>query len=1600
VSRVYDAFGVDVPLRSFFEAPTVATLSARVERLRREAEGLSAPPIEPVPRDGDLPLSFAQQRLWFLDHLEPDSAVYNVPDAVRIRGVLDVDALERSLKELVQRHEVLRTTFPTRRDGKPALAIASESSVSLPIVDLMALSEAEQEAEAERLARAEARRPFNLERGPLLRTCLLRLSEEDHVALLTMHHIVSDGWSTTILVREIAFLYDAFSSGRPSPLPSLPMQYVDFAHWQREWLQGDVLERQLGYWEDQLAGLPPRLDLPTDHPRPSLQSSRGSYQAFALPKELSNRVQALSRQEGATVFMTLLATFQVLLSRYTGQVDICVGTPIANRNRSEVEDLIGFFVNTLVMRCDLSGSPSFRDLLRHVKDVALDAYAHQDVPFEMLVEALQPERDTSHTPLFQVMLMLQNAPMKAMELSGITLSSMEVETGTAMFDLTLAMEESRDGLRGAIEYNADLFDAATIRRMKIHFRTLLERVVADPDQPISAVSLLTAAEQRQILIEWNDSEIPYVPDVCLHQVFQTQAKRTPHATAVALPAQHWVGSKERGLTYAQLNERANRLAHRLQKLGVGPETLVGLCADRSLDMFVGLLGILKAGGAYLPLDPTYPDERLSFMMQDAQISALLTQERLLERLSTLPDADSLVCLDSDWPSIAGEPDDNPESDVTSGNAAYVIYTSGSTGRPKGVLVSHRSVVNHNVAVAQQFQLRPDDRVLQFATINFDAAVEEIFPTWLRGATLILRADDVLTTGEDLLRLVDEERLTVLDLPTAYWHEWVYELALLKEPLPESLRLVIVGGEKASAERFVAWQRIAGDNVSWLNTYGPTEGTIVATAYEPPADTVWDVNTEIPIGRPIANAQIRLLDRNLQPVPVGVPGELFIGGDAVARGYLNRPTLTAESFIPDPFSREPGRRLYGTGDLARYLPEGTVEFLGRVDHQVKVRGFRVEPGEIETMLVQHPYLRDAIVVAQEGDAGDTRLVAYVVAVQDPAPTVDVLRDVLKQKLPDYMVPSTFVAMASLPLTASGKVDRRALPTPEQERPALASAYIAPRTEDEGILASIWAEVLGVESIGVHDNFFELGGDSILTIQVVARAKQAGVHVSPRQLFESPTVAGLAMAAGTGPVIQAEQGIVEGPVPLTPIQRWFFDQQLPEYHHWNQSMMVEVEHDLEPPLIEETVEHLLVHHDALRLRFERGEQSWQQVNAGLDGAVPFVCVDLSGLPAAEQGPAIEARAAALQASLDLTEGPLMRVAYFDRGSEHRGHLLLIVHHLVMDGVSWRILLEDFQAVYGQLQRGEAVQLPPKTTSFRRWARRLEAYAQSDEVREQLPYWLSLGQASISSLPVDFHDGDNTEASVQNVVVSLSEEETQALLKEVPAAYRTEINDVLLTALALAITRWVGSRSLLVELEGHGREDIWDDVDISRTLGWFTATYPLTLTLERGQGLGEALMAVKKQLRRVANRGIGYGLLRYLCEDVGEQLRGLPRPDIAFNYLGQFDQPGAEGSSLAVVPESRGPDRSPKGHRAHLLEVDGGIAGGRLRLEWTYSENLYRRTTIERVAQSFKQALGDLIVHCRTPEAGGVTPSDFGLADLSDRKLDKVLKKIGQGRGTSRR
>ena len=1049
------------------------------------------------------PASFAQQRLWFLDQLIPGNGIYNVPTVIRLTGSLKLAALEQTFNEIVRRHETLRTTFIVS-DGQPLQAIAPSLTIPLSVLDLQQLPDDEQEVKAKCIITAEIEHPFDLSSGPLLRVILLVLSETEHILLLNMHHIICDDWSMGVLIRELGTVYAAFAQNQPSPLLELPLQYADFAHWQREWLQGEVLQTQLAYWREQLNGIS-ILHLPTDKPRPAIQSYQGSTQFLELPLKLIDALEKLSQQEGVTLFMTLVAAFQTLLYRYTHQEDIALGSPIANRNRSEIEGIIGFFVNSLVLRSNLSGNPTFRELLGRVREVTLGAYSHQDLPFEKLVEELHPERNLSHHPLFQVVFGFQNAPMSALELPGLVPSFMNIDLKKTRFDLELHLwkcsEDFRslwggnweysEGLRGVMVYNTDLFDKATISRMVEHFKTLLSAIVANPEERITNLPLLSEAELHQVLVKWNNTQADYPQDKCIHQLFEEKVQQYPDSIAVNFDNEQ--------LTYQELNTRSNKLAHYLQKIGVCSEVLVGICISQSIEMLVGLLGILKAGGAYVPLDPSYPEERLNFMLEDAQVSVLLTQENLLKHFEGF--SKLIISIDKDWEIITQEKQDNPESDLNSDNLAYVIYTSGSTGKPKGVAVPHKAV-NRLVCNTNYIKLLPSDKVAQASNASFDAATFEIWGALLNGAQLVGISKDVTLSPHELVLQLREKDINILFLTTTLFQQIVRDV-------PQAfvtLKYFLFGGETVDM-RWIKKILQYGAPKHLIHVYGPTENVTFSSYYyiEELASA-----TCLPIGIPITNTQIYILDTYLQLVPIGVTGELYIGGEGLAREYLNRPELTTKHFISHPFSNNPKTRLYKTGDLARYLPDGNIEFLGRIDNQVKIRGFRIELSEIEAVLNQHPAVRETVVIVGEDVPDDKYLIAYIVPNQEQIPMQEVqsfaslLRQFLKEKLPEYMMPRAYVILESLPLTPNGKVDRRALPMPDTIS-FNNQDYVAPRSQVEKLLAQIWAKVLGKEQVGIHDNFFELGGHSLLATQLISRIRDTfQIDVPVRNLFAAPTV----------------------------------------------------------------------------------------------------------------------------------------------------------------------------------------------------------------------------------------------------------------------------------------------------------------------------------------------------------------------------------------------------------------------------------------------------------------------------------------------------------------
>jgi amino acid adenylation domain-containing protein len=1047
------------------------------------------------------PLSFAQERLWVLDQLEPGGSAYNMPLAVRMRGHLNVAALEQSLGEILRRHEALRTTFVIEED-RPVQRIAPPAAFRLASVDLSGMPEGQREAKAQWVLSEEASRPFDLAAGPLLRAVLIRLEQEEHILLVTMHHIVSDGWSRGILYRELSVLYEAFSKGNPSPLPELPIQYADFAVWQRQWLQGDVLAHQLSYWKKQLGGILPVQELPTDRMRPVIKTDRGASTSFQFPRELTGSLKALSLREGATLFMAVLAAFKALVCRLADQTDIIVGAPIAGRNRFETEGMIGFFVNTLVLRSDLSGNPTFRELLRRVHEICLDAYTHQDMPFEKLVEELNPERDLSRTPLFQVMFALQNMPEPNLELSGLTLSRMEIEVTKAKFDLEVQLRETGEGLKGIFLYNADLLDAATIERMAGHYRMILEGIVANPDLRLSELPLLTEAERQQLLVHWNDTKAEYPRDKCIHVLFEGQVERTPDVTAVVFEG--------RQLTYRELNAKANRLAHTLRKRGVGPEVLVGICMERSLEMVVGILGILKAGGAYVPLDPEYPKERLAFMVEDTKAPVLLTTQRLAELIPV--NTVEMIFLDSAEGETAQEDRENPRSGATAMNLAYVMYTSGSTGVPKGVMVPHRAVTRL-VCNTRYIDISPQDRIGQISSMSFDASTFEVWGSLLHGACLVGIPTHVVLAPETFAAQIREQKISVLFLTTALLNLMVREVPTAFR----TLRHLLFGGEAVDASRVRSLLE-TGPPKRLLHVYGPTESATFATWYlveHIPADAA-----TVPIGKPISQTTMYVLDSGMQPVPVGVTGELFVGGDGLARGYLNHPELTAEKFIPNPFTDETGARMYKTGDLVRLRSDGNLEFVGRMDNQVKIRGFRVEPSEIESILKGHQDIRDVVIVSRRDVTGNNSLVAYVVPMHKEYSEEEGLRKFLKRKAPSFMVPSLFVIIDHIPLTPNGKIDYQSLPEPLQRKEEESCLSFA-QSKLEQDLVRIWENLLHVRPIGRRDNFFNLGGHSLMIVQIFRHIeKEFGIKINPSVIFQASTIEQLAAVisdsqrAGTG------------------------------------------------------------------------------------------------------------------------------------------------------------------------------------------------------------------------------------------------------------------------------------------------------------------------------------------------------------------------------------------------------------------------------------------------------------------------------------------------------
>lgn len=1869
-------------------------------------------------------LSSLQQGILF-QTLYSEADMYVEQFSFTINAPVDIDAYRRAWQSSLDRHAALRTSFYWEDVEQPVQVVQRALQIPLHREDWSGLGGAEQTARLPSWLQADRDRGFDLSKPPLIRITLIRLGEARYQLIITLHHIILDGWSLAILFTEVTAFYEASCQGRRLDLPSAP-QYGDYI----AWLQAQDQSRAEAYWRTALAGYrgPAPFCVDRLHGKITGQDDVSKEQQLAISTETTAALQSLARQHHLTLNTLLQGAWAVLVSRYTGSDDVVFGAVVSGRPAvlQGVESMIGLFINTLPVRVRLSRKDLLIPWLKRLQSDQLEAREFHYSPLSKVQSWSETPRAM---PLFHTLLTFENYPVGAAAGHEAVIANTDFFEGNDYpLSVTIA---PRSEITVKIAYVRSRFDDGTISRMLDQFRELLQGMAAGPERRLDELPLLSAEEERQTLLMSRGTPAPYPRELCIHQSFETQAEKTPDAIAVI--------SNHQRLTYRELDQRANQVAHYLQKLGVAADSFVGICLERSLDLVVGILGVLKAGGAYMPIDPIYPTARISRMIDDARPQVVLTSSDLLARLDR---QSAVVCFDKEYNRISQEPLDKPAAKVMPDNLAYVSYTSGSTGLPKGVLIEHRSLVNHGVAIMRAYHLTPADRVLQFTSLAFDVFAEELFPTLLSGAAVVLRSDELVSSFAAFHECITKEQLTVLNLPASYWHEWVSDLEASSERPPACVRLVVVGNERVLPGRWTRWLSLAGPQIESRNAYGPTEATITTTIYEGSAAAGTDLGS-ISIGRPIANAQVFILDPDLRPVPVGVPGELYIGGSGLARGYLDQPAATASAFIPSPFGN--GDRLYRTGDIGWHRPDGNIEFLGRSDNQVKIRGHRVELEEVETVLRSHASVQACAVASRDDDFGRSRLIGYVVpqrskpelwpsigeyflydpvmyhamthdqdrnrayraaisqlvkdrvvldlgtgadailaricidegarrvyAIEKLDPSyeqarqllarlnlddriillrgesteielpekvdvcvsellgmiassegvipilndarrflndsgvmipsrcttriaamslpddlashprftelsgpyvrrifetvghaldvrvcishfpeanvvsdtqvfedldfsrpiatelrseitltitrnaridgfllwlnlytieeelIDVLsgqyhwlpvffpvfypgtrvdegdviravclvgpsdsvatpdyriqgtlirkngdnisfdyqslhkREIFKQspfyqtlftdgwesdyspllqpalmlrrflqdQVPEYLVPSSFVMLKSLPLLPNGKIDRRLLPAPDDGAIRQTNVFEAPRDTTEEKLAELWAEVLGIESVGIHDNFFELGGDSIVSIQVVSRARREGIGITVNQLFQYPNIAELALVAETAEKVTAPQGLVTGDVPLTPIQLWFFEQDFANPHHSNQAAFFEVRHPLEAAFVSQAIQAIAQQHDALRLRYVTTETGWRQFHASDDPTPDVERIDLANVPASEQASAIETAAAAIQGRLDISRGPVVRAAIFDLEADRPQRLLFVIHHLVIDTVSWRILMEDFWTAYSQLASGIPVQLPAKTTSFQTWAQRLCAYAGSAALRGEVNYWLQLSRDGAFSLPSDNPGGENTAASARTHLVTLSSADTGALLQQVPKAYQTQINDVLLTALVEAFERWTGQSFVRLDLEGHGREEIVDGVDLSRTVGWFTSMFPVRLDLAGITHPGERLKSVKEQLRRIPNRGIGYGLLRYLSgdADISAQLRELPAAEISFNYLGQFGHALPEGSPIVTAKESYGSVVSLEERRGTVLDINGIVSEGKLQFAWTYSENIHHRSTIEKLAGDFIDALQALIRHCQSPEAGGYTPSDFSKARLSQTELDRFLNNLEESIGSA--
>jgi amino acid adenylation domain-containing protein/non-ribosomal peptide synthase protein (TIGR01720 family) len=1555
ISSLREAQGTELQIRDLFLHPTIAGLATL---LTQETESIHPAITAIYPRPEKVPLSFSQERLWFIDQLD-GSVEYHIPAILNLKGSLNIKALEYALKSLVERHEVLRTVI-LQEEGVAWQQVQLADDWSLNHIDNASwVSNPEQlRSNIQNLFL----RPFHLSSDFMLRADIIGVNKSENILVLTMHHIASDGWSIAIIVKELVELYNSYGEAIPQ-LAVLPIQYADFSIWERNFLTGPVYNQKLDYWRSQLLGVEP-LELPTDFVRPASKGKNGDGFSFKIDKNLSNGLNELSRSTNSTLFMTLLSAFKVLLHRYSNQTDICVGSPIAGRNHKSVEGMVGFFVNTLALRSNVDSKNKFVDLVAQVRSTLLDAYSHQEIPFEKVVDAVVKDRDQSRSPLFQVMFTFQNTPeMVEFRLGDVELSAESFVSTTVKFELGFTFKETQDGIWGNVEYSTDLYNKSTIQRMVEHFNTLLASIINNPNERIGRLKLLPAEEKIHIT-NFNSAINPF-PGTTVLALFEQQVMKSPNATALILD--------EAELTYAKLDEDSNRLAHYLISKGVKSEVLVPICLERSFEMIVGILGILKAGGTYVPIDPEYPQERIKYILEDTAATLLLGSAATSTKIKTNSEI-TLIELDGvDQRVINNHSNSRPQLLIKADSSAYVIYTSGSTGKPKGVITEHASLSNLIQAQTKYFDITDEEKILQFSNYAFDASVEQIFLALCNGAQLILFKEGLQLDIEEFESYLNQKEVSHL-------HATPLFLEQLKNHNFKNLKRVIAGGDVCRKELANRWK----DNVTFYNEYGPTETTVTSIEYLEDGSSY--TNSQVPIGKSLPNTQVYIVDDQQNLVPIGIFGELYIGGLQVARGYLNMPEETKEKFIDNTFSPGSGR-LYKTGDYGRWLPDGNIEYLGRKDNQVKIRGHRIELGEIESMVQQSALVSQNLVLARKDKQGNKRLVGY--AVVDDKLEKTKLTEYLLERLPPYMVPNLWVELVTIPLNSNGKVDYKALPEPEFSE-SQKSNFIAPRNPVEIHLVAIWKDLLDAQQISTEDNFFELGGDSILTIQVVSRMRRLGYEVQPKDLFTFQTIAGLSAAISERTVDKsfAEQGILSGSCDLLPIQQRYLDLNQQAVSHFNQSILIGISKQLNGLVIEKALQQLVLYHDALRFSYALLDGKWQQ-HYGL-ATVELLTLDLSDASTGHLSSLIENYANDIQESLDIHAGIIVKFLWIKTpDNESHNRLLFVIHHLAIDGVSWRILLEDLELLLTGVEANKPVDLGQKSSSYRQWANALYQFSQERKLLSERNYWLSIAENSQGLKYDKLNTGKATIVDMAQVKMCLGVEHTKHLLHNVSQAYHTEITDILMTALAITLCDWIGSKKIVVGLEGHGREHLQDDIDTSRTVGWFTTIYPVLLRREPGIEYGDLIKSIKEQNRQIPDKGIGYGVLKYIAKEPLLQQRD---PwDIVFNYLGQVDNVVNKSDWFTGASEAIGTSESTSHEIVETISVNGSIKSSNLCLTWRYSTAHFEEHTLQTLVNNYQINLIKLIEHCIDQADKGTvyTPSDFGLgSDISYQELDNFL------------